>query len=89
MVVFKPRAALDVGIDGREPDADACETSTSEKEVVESTLLMGQKGSRGHASAKGWWTGVPPGEEQEVAYFLQLPVSVNFSFNNLICSHML
>ncbi|KIY67209.1 E set domain-containing protein, partial [Cylindrobasidium torrendii FP15055 ss-10] len=71
-VVFKPKAVLNIAADG-DIDPDACETSTSERIVAESTLAMGQRGARGHASAKGWWTGVHPGEDQEVMHFVQIP----------------
>ncbi|KAK0481713.1 hypothetical protein IW261DRAFT_1397645 [Armillaria novae-zelandiae] len=72
-VVFKPRPYLDVQGVNVEQDPDACQTTTAEKQVAESTLQMGQHGSRGHASAKGWWTGVPPGDEQEFCHFILIP----------------
>ncbi|KAK0505670.1 hypothetical protein EDD18DRAFT_1325176 [Armillaria luteobubalina] len=52
-VIFKPRPYLDVEGVNVEQDPDACQTTTAEKQVAESTLQMGQCGSRGHASAKG------------------------------------
>lgn len=51
-------------------------TSSFTKQIVESNLEMGQVGSRGHASAKGWWTGVRPGQQLELGHFLLLPVSI-------------
>ncbi|KAK0233638.1 hypothetical protein IW262DRAFT_1504258 [Armillaria fumosa] len=72
-VIFKPRPYLDVEGVNVEQDPDACQTTTAEKQVAESTLQMGQRGSRGHASAKGWWTGVPPGDEQEFCHFILIP----------------
>lgn len=45
------------------------------KEISESVLEMGQNGSKGHASAKGWWTGVAPGQELELSHFILIPVS--------------
>ncbi|KAK0471704.1 hypothetical protein IW261DRAFT_1597177 [Armillaria novae-zelandiae] len=70
-VIFKPRPYLDVQGVNVEQDPDACQTTTAEKQVVESTLQMGQHGSRGHASAKGWWTGRLLEEE----YTLRVSVS--------------
>lgn len=50
------------------------------KEVAESVLGMGQNGSKGHASAKGWWTGVAPGQELELSHFILIPVSLALFF---------
>ncbi|KAK0465584.1 immunoglobulin E-set, partial [Desarmillaria tabescens] len=72
-VIFKPRPYLDVEGANVEQDPDACQTTTTEKQIAESTLQMGQHGSRGHASAKGWWTGVPPGDAQEFCHFILIP----------------
>ena len=73
-VIFKPDARLDALNDSHNLDPDACQTSTTQKVVTESVLELGQRGARGHASAKGWWTGVGPGEYTEFSYFIQLPV---------------
>jgi Arrestin (or S-antigen), C-terminal domain len=70
-IVFKPDARLDALND---MDPDACQTSTTHKVVAESVLELGQRGARGHASAKGWWTGVCPGENMEFFHFIPLPV---------------
>ncbi|KAF9041746.1 E set domain-containing protein [Hymenopellis radicata] len=72
-VFFKPRPYLEVDCQQEDNDPDACQTSTTDRQVAESTLQMGQRGARGHASAKGWWTGVQPGETQEFSHFLLLP----------------
>jgi hypothetical protein len=73
-VVFKPDARLDALDDNQYMDPDACQTSTTHKAVAESVLELGQRATRGHASAKGWWTGVCPGEHKEFFHFIQLPV---------------
>ncbi|KAJ3998523.1 hypothetical protein F5050DRAFT_1567041, partial [Lentinula boryana] len=72
-VAYKPSPYLDVkGSD--EHDADACQTSTVQKQVAESALEMGQRDhTRGHASAKGWWAGVRPEETTEFCHFISLP----------------
>lgn len=72
-VVFKPDLNLDVDA-SVEPDPDACQTYTAEKQVAESTLHMATTLSRGHASAKGWWSGVHAGETLDFAHFILLPV---------------
>ncbi|KAK7058413.1 hypothetical protein VNI00_002047 [Paramarasmius palmivorus] len=43
------------------------------KPVAESTLEMGHRGARGHASAKGWWTGVDSDETLEFSHLLLIP----------------
>ena len=73
-VVFKPDPRLEAFHDLRNIDPDACQTSTSQKVVAESVLELGQHGTRGHASAKGWWMGVCPGEKMEFYHSIQLPV---------------
>ncbi|KAJ3844951.1 hypothetical protein F5878DRAFT_636975 [Lentinula raphanica] len=72
-VAYKPNPSLDVeGSD--EHDADACQTSTVQKQVAESVLEMGDRGhARGYASAKGWWAGVRPEETTEFCHFLLIP----------------
>ncbi|KAF5385239.1 hypothetical protein D9615_001281 [Tricholomella constricta] len=70
-VVFKPDHRLDAFGD---MDPDACQTSTTQKQVAESVLEMGQRSARGHASAKGWWTGVPPGHQLEFSHSILLPL---------------
>ncbi|KAG8968434.1 hypothetical protein FRC03_007376 [Tulasnella sp. 419] len=75
MTIFRPRAHLDA-LDGKSPgsaDADACQTSTTQKVVGETTLEMGQKGSRGCVTAKGWWTGVEPDAQVSLSHFVLLP----------------
>ncbi|KAG8927605.1 hypothetical protein FRC01_007180 [Tulasnella sp. 417] len=73
--MFQPKAELDARspLAGEDADIDACETSTSKKEVAQCTLEMGQKGERGCVTAKGFWTGVEPGGLVELSHFLQVP----------------
>ncbi|EGN93144.1 hypothetical protein SERLA73DRAFT_163658 [Serpula lacrymans var. lacrymans S7.3] len=73
--IFRPHPHLDAG-NGRTIDPDACQTTTMRKQVAESTLGMGQRCVKGHASAKGWWTGVDPGEALEFAHSIVLPQDV-------------
>jgi Arrestin (or S-antigen), C-terminal domain len=76
-IIFKPRPHLDAMPPTHEhlADPDACQTLTTQKQVAETSLEMGQHGTRGHVSAKGWWTGVGPSEKLAFSYFLSLPVS--------------
>lgn len=69
--VFKPLAGRKGTTD---TDPDACETMTMRKVVAASVLVMGQKCSKGHASAKGWWTGVRPGDTADFVHHIVLPV---------------
>ncbi|CAL1695216.1 unnamed protein product [Somion occarium] len=70
--IFKPRPGLDAGHESS-ADPDACQTSTTHKLITETVLEMAQRSARGHASAKGWWTGVRPGQDLEFAHFILLP----------------
>ncbi|SJX62458.1 uncharacterized protein SRS1_13308 [Sporisorium reilianum f. sp. reilianum] len=76
VTLYKPRPELD--LDGgqaarREPDVDACQTSTTRKKIAEEELEMGQKGSRGVVTARGWWTGVDPGQRVESSHSMHIP----------------
>ncbi|KAJ8523311.1 hypothetical protein ONZ45_g187 [Pleurotus djamor] len=74
VVVFVPDPSLDTSkYHSNDIDPDACQTSTSQKQVAESSLEMGGIGSKGHASAKGWWTGVPAGERCTLMHSVLLP----------------
>ena len=73
--VFKPLMARKGNAD---TDPDACETTTMRKVVAASVLVMGQKCSKGHASAKGWWTGVRPGDTANFVHHIVLPVRLFF-----------
>ncbi|KAH9951034.1 hypothetical protein B0H21DRAFT_818862 [Amylocystis lapponica] len=72
VTTFRPRPALDAGR-AVSIDPDACQTSTSHKAVAETVLEMSQRSGKGHASAKGWWTGVGPGEELDFSHYILLP----------------
>lgn len=80
MTLFRPRPEFDMG--GSAPDdpsetyvdPDACTTSTSRKKITEEILEMGQKGTKGVVTAKGWWTGVEGGEIVEFSHNMKLPV---------------
>lgn len=65
----------DEGTGGGDRDKSRVRTQMV-KEVAESVLEMGRNASKGHASAKGWWTGVAPGQELELSHFILIPVSV-------------
>ncbi|KZT05844.1 uncharacterized protein LAESUDRAFT_743615 [Laetiporus sulphureus 93-53] len=70
--IFRPKPALDAG-SVRSVDLDACQTSTMHKLLAETVLEMAQRGTKGHASAKGWWTGVGPGKELAFSHYILLP----------------
>lgn len=72
IIIFRPRPMLDIGSD---KDPDACQTATTHKVVSESCLEMCAGVSKGHASAKGWWTGVKPGQELDFVHYVAIPVS--------------
>lgn len=76
ITVFRPRPALDAG-NAASVDPDACQTSTAQKVITETILEMSQRSGKGHASAKGWWTGVSPGQELDFSHYILLPVSVH------------
>ena len=56
-------------------DVEADMTGTKERKVAESELLAGPKGTKGHASAKGFWTGVESGKMSSVVHSIHIPVS--------------
>ncbi|KAF9225460.1 hypothetical protein BS17DRAFT_599685 [Gyrodon lividus] len=68
--VFKPLRGRKGNTD---PDPDACETKTTRKVIAASVLVMGQKCTKGHASAKGWWAGVRPGETADFVHHIVVP----------------
>jgi hypothetical protein len=71
--VFRPHPYLDALPGSADPDA--CQTSTSRKQVAYNVLEMAHGGEKGHASAKGWWTGIPANQKLDFSHFLLLPVS--------------
>ncbi|EMD41967.1 hypothetical protein CERSUDRAFT_70407 [Gelatoporia subvermispora B] len=63
---FKPNFTADA-------DGDVTQKSTTHRPVAESVLEIAHQGAKGHASAKGWWTGVSPGQELEFSHYILLP----------------
>ncbi|KAF9567014.1 hypothetical protein CPC08DRAFT_627465, partial [Agrocybe pediades] len=53
-----------------EPRIDSACTS---RETAQSTLTAGEKSTRGHASANGWWLGVPTGETETFMHSITIP----------------
>ncbi|KAF8807846.1 hypothetical protein BYT27DRAFT_6591127 [Phlegmacium glaucopus] len=74
-IIFQPKVPLEDLPDNRSTgaDPDAWQTSATKKKVAESTLVVGERGTRGHASAKGWWTGVGPGKSMTFSHFISIP----------------
>ncbi|KAH9937212.1 uncharacterized protein B0H18DRAFT_969591 [Fomitopsis serialis] len=70
--MFRPTPELDAGR-ARSVDPDACQTTTLHKVVAENVLEMAQPGTKGRASAKGWWTGVGPGKELSFSHYILIP----------------
>ncbi|KII93176.1 hypothetical protein PLICRDRAFT_382552 [Plicaturopsis crispa FD-325 SS-3] len=79
-IVFRPQAHLDPlpASAMRSADPDACQTTTTEKHVAETRLEMGNHGAKGHASAKGWWTGVSAGDTLDFSHSIVIPVCLPF-----------
>ncbi|CAO1631190.1 unnamed protein product [Jaminaea pallidilutea] len=74
VTLFRPRPELGVGAATDEiVDADACSTTTTRKKVTEEVLELGQKGSKGFVTAKGWWTGVEAGGNLDFSHHLAIP----------------
>ncbi|GAC93113.1 hypothetical protein PHSY_000675 [Pseudozyma hubeiensis SY62] len=75
VTLYKPRPELNVSgaAARRDLDPDACQTSTTRKKIAEEELEMGQKGSRGVVTARGWWTGVEAGQRVESTHYMQIP----------------
>ncbi|KAF8641013.1 hypothetical protein AX17_000658 [Amanita inopinata Kibby_2008] len=69
-VIFHPHPHLDALSPG---DPDACQTATTSKAVAESMLEAGNRATRGHASAKGWWMGVPPRGQMKFSHSILIP----------------
>lgn len=60
-------------------DVEADMTGTKERKIAESVLTARPKAGKGHASAKGWWTGAENGTKSSVVHSIQIPVGFNFS----------
>ncbi|KAI8980753.1 hypothetical protein BD414DRAFT_550504 [Trametes punicea] len=87
--LFKPRPALDIG-NRSSIDPDACQTATTHKVVAESILEKSQGVAKGHASAQGWWIGVPPCQEAQFAHYVLIPVRNRLSILRMFLSdHLL
>lgn len=56
-------------------DPDSCQTATTHKVMADSVLEICAGVTKGHASAKGWWTGIAPGRELDFVHYISLPVS--------------
>lgn len=63
-------------------DVDSRRTSVTSKQIAESVLEMGQSRAKGHASAKGWWLGVSPGQISEFEHSILIPVRFRASHLN-------
>lgn len=74
--VFKPHPQLDA-LPGACSDPDACQTSTTRRHITSSVLEIAHNGEKRHASAKGWWTGVHPGQKLDFSHSLLLPVRIS------------
>ncbi|KXN88790.1 hypothetical protein AN958_06659 [Leucoagaricus sp. SymC.cos] len=55
-------------------DHDSSQHTLSTNQVAESTLEAGQPGTKGHASAKGWWLGVRPNQYLEFEHSILIPL---------------
>jgi len=53
---------------------EAHESSSTHKGIAQSTLIAGERATRGHASANGWWMGVGAGETQTFLHSILIPV---------------
>lgn len=76
-VIFRPLPQLDTLLRGKscyERDPDACQTSTTTKVIAESVLEAGDRATKGYASAKGWWTGVPSKKKMNFTHSIVIPV---------------
>ncbi|PWN53971.1 hypothetical protein IE53DRAFT_71553 [Violaceomyces palustris] len=72
VTLFRPRPELNMGQDAY-VDPDACSTNTTRKKISEESLEMGQKGSKGSVTARGWWTGIEPGGSVDFSHYMNLP----------------
>ena len=95
-VIFKPKVPLETLPENRSTsaDLDAWQTSATKTQVAESTLVVCERGIRGHASAKGWWAGVGPGKSMTFSHFVSIPVihfysdvipSLTLSYSQMLC----
>ncbi|PPQ67153.1 hypothetical protein CVT25_005754, partial [Psilocybe cyanescens] len=52
---------------------DTFQSTATQKQIAHSTLTIREVGTRGHASAKGWWMGVAAGSSQIFSHSILLP----------------
>ncbi|KAJ7070875.1 hypothetical protein C8F01DRAFT_1226133 [Mycena amicta] len=55
-------------LEGDTADMHVCQASAP-KSIASSTLEIAQGYPRGHASASGWWSGIPAGEDVDFSHF--------------------
>jgi hypothetical protein len=72
IIIYRPRD--DCAGTRKDSDDVRYQTSTTSKLVTETTVMTGDRSEKGYASAKGWWTGVLPGEALQFNHYLVLPV---------------
>ncbi|RXW24012.1 hypothetical protein EST38_g1835 [Candolleomyces aberdarensis] len=72
VIIYRPRDDS-AGTRKETDDVRTYRTSTTSKLVTESTVMMGDRSEKGYVSAKGWWTGVLPGESLQFNHYLVLP----------------
>ena len=89
IIIFKPKVPLETLPDNRSTSADlyAWQTSATKKLVAESSLAVCEPGTRGHASAKGWWTGVGPGKSMAFSHFILIPVNFTLYSDVILLLH--
>ncbi len=82
---FKPGFHRDSLLHGREDlQLNACQVTTTNRKVAESILPICKVGAAGHASAKGWWSGVLPVGSQTFLHSILIPVRVDISRIGLV-----
>lgn len=59
--------------------------TTTHKEVAEAVLDMAQRGTKGRASTKGWFSGVESGQSAEFMHGITLPVSRSYIHGVIRC----
>ncbi|KAH9846847.1 hypothetical protein C2E23DRAFT_543220 [Lenzites betulinus] len=66
--LFKSRP----GFNTSSGDSEPCQVTTMHKVMAEAVLERSQSVAKGHASAPGWWTGVPAGQDAQFAHHILL-----------------
>ncbi|KDQ18226.1 hypothetical protein BOTBODRAFT_53009 [Botryobasidium botryosum FD-172 SS1] len=70
--VYRPNRALDPSSPGG-VDFDACQTTTTRKQINEVYMEAGARRARGQVTAKGWWTGIESGDCGEHEHSILIP----------------